>query len=457
MIGTIFILFLTFTALAVSIIRTPERAFLGVYLPSLFLLPQIFKMEVPGFPDVSFAQSVIIPVVIVTLIRRWYQWRFSLMDLFIFGYMFVCVYSETVTDFRDEGLGRNLSALMLMGTVGPYFLAKIMLLPSKASIAFSRRFSFLIFVCILISLYEVRFVANPWIKFIKAFFPGQETLWPVLFRFGLVRIGGPEIQPILYGIVIAAAILLCYWLIRNRMWNKRFRFLPALPIAKQWIILGVLVMGLLLTVSRGPWLSAFIGVLFLGVGFSRSKFKSFILRGFIVVGCGYIAFQTYLSYAELNKYYTGSEMTGNIAFRGEMNREYTELAMQRPIWGWGSTNWPVITGIKSVDNQYLWLLLKHGLVGLFVFIALLIVCMVRLFFRGMLSPSKYQEDSSLAFALLGVMMTISTALITVYMGMQVEPLLFLIIGWSEGLVISRYGDVMRDPIAVKMRELEAKE
>jgi len=426
-----------------ALLRSPERAFLRIYLPVLLIFPQFFTVEVKGFPDLTVGQWTIIPIVLLAGLFRLYRWSFSGMDLFILFYTFCCVYSEYSTS--GFGLGRNLLATMLCAVVFPYGMAKMLVQPSAKTVLFIRRFVFLVFISVLLSLYELRFVYNPFIGVFREMFPGQGYDWPALFRLGLVRVGGPYAQPILFGIIIGLAMLFHYWLIRNRFWERNFRYFPSLPLSKATLMMGGLGFGLLMTVSRGPLLSTFLGSLFLGVGYTRSRMRTFVLRFTVLIAAVFVVYQTYLYYLQIDKYLADSEMAGNVAYRGEITREYTALALKKPIWGWGSTNWPVLPGIKSVDNQYLWLFLKHGYMGLLSFLGLLFFIMLRLFYRGIVVPKTQRADSSLSFTYLGAIVAVSTSLITVYLGQQIESIFFMILGVAEGFLCSRFGAVTRDP------------
>ncbi len=137
-----------------------------------------------------------------------------------------------------------------------------------------------------------------------------------------------------------------------------------------------------------------------------------------------------------------------------MVREYMRVALLRPYWGYGDHTWPELVGMKSIDNQYLWLLLQHGFFALAFYIILMMWVMTRLFLRGMFNSPKYKTDTSLSFALLGCLVTIALTFFIVYMGMQTEPLLYMMLGWGEGLALSKPAEVAKDPI---IREKKPKE
>jgi hypothetical protein len=84
-----------------------------------------------------------------------------------------------------------------------------------------------------------------------------------------------------------------------------------------------------------------------------------------------------------------------------------------------------------VDNQYLLLAAAQGFTGLTLFLLILAGSLVRLFRLARLQLNS--EDRALVFAHLTVLMGLMTALTTVYLGEQALLLLFLIVGWIQGM------------------------
>jgi hypothetical protein len=98
--------------------------------------------------------------------------------------------------------------------------------------------------------------------------------------------------------------------------------------------------------------------------------------------------------------------------------------------------WPKVPGQKSVDNHFLLLFLRHGIISTGFLIAILLITMIRLFFHSMLQPIADPPGSSLGFTLFSLHILIIWSIATVWLGHQTQPLLFLIVGWSEGYLYS---------------------
>ena len=68
-------------AAAVALRHGPERAFISVYVPVLFFLPDFYRWIAPGLPDPTFSQAAIIPIAGVFLLKGSKDWTLSLTDL----------------------------------------------------------------------------------------------------------------------------------------------------------------------------------------------------------------------------------------------------------------------------------------------------------------------------------------------------------------------------------------
>ena len=52
-------------ALIIAISKSPQQAFLLVYIPVLFCLPDYYRWYAPGLPDASFSHSAILAITLV--------------------------------------------------------------------------------------------------------------------------------------------------------------------------------------------------------------------------------------------------------------------------------------------------------------------------------------------------------------------------------------------------------
>jgi O-Antigen ligase len=437
------ILFFLLFSLGYTVFHSTEKAFLNIYLFVLLFLPQIFRGKIPGIPAMSFAQATIVPIFLIFSLSKLAElsfnprgvWKYSLIDITVAVYVLFCSYSE----YLNEGfsMGRNLLANMLSTVFAPYILAKSLIHPKNLSIKFSKRFVFIIFCVIVLSVYEMRFVADPFMGLFSRFFPAQEAdVWIALYRYGFVRIRASFVQPIIFSMVIGIALFIHYWLCKNRFWERYFKHLFFVPLRKKTLITIVLLLGMLFTFSRGPWLSTFLGMLFVGIAFSHYKMLSLTIRSVAVISImtyGYFYFQ---EVSEVNRELASSGEEATVAYRGEMFQQYFLIAKQRLMWGWGIESWPKVSGLASIDNHYLWIVLQFGVIPVILFAFMLAYTLFRLFKRGLESNPLKSPDPSLAFIFAGILISFTISLTTVFMGLQLEPIFFMLLGWMEGFLLS---------------------
>src|SRR5262245_12933244 len=106
----------------VAFTKSPAKAFLYVYLPSLLFLPDYYHWELPGLPDPTFNSSAIFPIGIAFLIKKEFKWRYSITDFLVLGYAVFTIFSEY--DANDYFNAQNLAFDTICMVVFPYVLAK---------------------------------------------------------------------------------------------------------------------------------------------------------------------------------------------------------------------------------------------------------------------------------------------------------------------------------------------
>jgi len=424
---------LVFVALLVSgwvaIRVSPLRALLAVYLPLLLLVPEAFRATLQGIPKMNFNQAAIVPIVLVALMRYGRNWRPSVTDVAVFALAALIAASEFLAAGYKEA--QNLMFATLASMAGPYLAARLLLDGRDKDVAVARRFVILVFAVAIIGAYEFRFGVNPFLRYVGTLFPGQGLGWVTTFRHGFARVAGPYSHAILAGIMVVIAYRLARWLQRGRQWEPRFSLLPALPWSKAVVISLVLAVGSVMTIARGPLLGALLGAVLIMVASSprRRRLLPAMAVAFIVLApIGYFALMAYLDVRP------GMAMTmsqESAMYRKVMIERYIDIAIEQAALGWGRNTWPKLPGMASIDNYYLLLSLMHGLVATGLLLFLFGWQGVRLFRRGMAEP---HDSNSLALTFAGILLAVFVTLGTVYLGEQVMPALFLILGWSEALL-----------------------
>lgn len=425
-------------ALAVLLLlRTygPEGAFLNIYIPVLFMTPE-YHCDLPLFHP-TFAQAAVIPVAISYLWRSDFRWRFSAMDVLVLAIAGWWIVTVAVNEGYWESMMSAAQILTL--TVAPYLLGKELIAGRNLETKFAKRFVFLLFLASLISVYEFRMEKNLFKMAADLFFPsyasGAVFASSTPIRWGFQRVGGPTGATIPFGLTLMTAILVNNWLIKSGRWERDFRWFPGLPLAKGRILWAGLIMGSLMTMSRGPWLSGFFGAVLATVGTARNPRKTLAVASAFVALAGagtWLATSTYTA-VDTEASQQAPEEQASAAYRVELMAEYRDVALQRPVWGWGY-NLPVIDGKRSIDNEFLLMALQSGVGELGLFWLFLLVMLIRMVWAGLnAEPGR----RAVLFLLAGVWLSFIIYLGTVAMSEECESLIFLMAGWADGRILSK--------------------
>ncbi|MGY6631123.1 MAG: O-antigen ligase family protein [Wenzhouxiangella sp.] len=419
-------------ALWLGLKRSPQAAFLMVYLPTLFLLPEYYRLDLPGIPSPTFSQAAALGTAVAFFWRRAPGYRFSPTDGLVIAFVLAASLSEFLAGgYKD---GQNLAWNLLTWALLPYLFAKSMVEPLGLRIRFAKTLVLLLAAVAVISVYEFRFGATPWRMVLDHFFPWGGRSWITTFRWGFARVAGPYGHAILAGILMVIAFRIQRWLQWSGAWADKPRLAPWLPISQASLISLVLAAGVIMTMVRGPWIGAVLAMLVIVIG--RSPYRSLAIAG-IVAGGLVIGIPTlfwFLDYVSVGRAGALTVAQESAAYRWELLTAYADIAAEKRWFGWGLTAWPQVPGMPSIDNYYLLLLLMHGQVGLGLFLALVGSLLIRLFRRGLAEPLADPAGSSLSFTLASLLVVYIVSVATVYLGLQAVPMLFLIAGWAEGFL-----------------------
>jgi hypothetical protein len=411
-------------ALVVCFTHGLDYALIGVYLPVLLLFPDDLRWSFVG--HLTLSQSALLPIAVMFLIRRGSSWRWSLTDLLVVLMVTFTTLSEYVN--QDMSHARNFAIDFAMTTAVPYLLAKGLFERDLLGAAFARRVAICVALVGLVSVWEFRMGLDLFERFINPWF--GRALTPRLFRYAYSRIQGPWSQPILAGIIFAGAYRLTRWLEWSGNWQGN---VPFLPISKTRFCEILMVMGSIMTVSRGPWLGATAGgICVLLINARRRKFAVFVTLVAIILLGGPVK-SAIQSYANINRF-EASDTESTAAYRYELLEKYITIVEERPSLGWGNNLFPRIDSLNSVDNNYLLLALDAGLYALATFVGLLLWMIVRLVRLALREP-RGSGPMVLAVSLLGTIVMFAVSITTVWLGDQTQPLFYLVIGWSEGLLL----------------------
>lgn len=415
--------------------KSPQHAFVHVYIPTLFFLPDYYRAVTPGLPDPTFSQAASVGLFAASLMRGFPGYKFSLLDLVVVAYASCVGYSEYLASGYSDA--QNLIFAMLFSVAMPYFYAKSYIEPHGQRFTFAKKIILLLSGVAIISLYESRFGLNPWWQVLARFFPGQAA-WTTTFRFGLARAAGPFGHALLAGVIMASGFRLQRWLEWSEAWPatwpRKLNFLAWLPMKPGRFLTLVMAGGLLITFAKGSWVASGAAVLLIVVGRARNR----VLGVAIVVSCILFvilpAAAAFVSWASVGRANAKSDNQETAAYRYELITAYLDIAAEKPNWGWGLTKWPQVLGMPSIDNHYLLIFLMHGRWAFYLFLFVLIGTPVRLVAYAMRAPPAPLRGGSLPFTLASIYLLYLVNLGTVYMGLQSAPLLFMITGWGESFM-----------------------
>lgn len=411
----------------------PGKALVWIYVPVLLLIPDTFHAITPGLPDPSANVAVMIPIFIAAVISYSRIWLPSIADILVISLAMVMGYSEYIAAGYSEA--QNLFSGVLFQIIAPYWVARIAIDREALHVELSKRIVMFMFVIALIGLYEFKFGWNIFLTLPeRVLFQGQGLGWVTTFRYGFARVAGPYAHCILAGMMMIMAYRLNRWLEWGGHWEPQFKRLGNFPISKGRIISWVLIIGSLITIARGPWIGGLLGAIFVNAGRHPKRKLAFTIGiGFLIAVAipAYIVFQSYLDV----KPGTLMSMSQETAmYRKVLFEKYYTIALDHAWFGWGRNTWPKIAGMASIDNYYLLLSLMHGILATLILFLLMAWMSIRLVNKGM---SESTDSNSLAFTFLGIIIAFFVSLVTVYLGENVVPAFFLVIGWAEGYIQGR--------------------
>ena len=413
--------------------RSLEAAMFSVYLPVLMLIPDYFRMPIDGLPDPGFGQATILPIGIglcwIAFVRR--EWRFSTLDFFVIAF----VGWEFTSDLYNIGYKEAQNALFnsLTLAVFPYMVGKALIEPTGLRTKFARRFVWLLFLVCVISLYEFKMGDSLFRPLVTPFFPGQNSGTFTQMRWGFGRIAGPYTHAILMCSILGIGYLLCRWLTISDQWERHFKWFGAIPKSK--ILSFGLLAGMLMTMSRGPWIGAVCGGIIASIGTAFNRPRALRRAILILLGSGLILYVAGKAYLDGASAFEGIEEQASAAYRTILVDEYEAIVMQQPIAGWGLMNWPKVPGMPSIDNNYLFTALNSGLVGVALLLTMYAAAIWRLFASAYFVADMDPAERAFRFTMLGVVIGVAISLATVYLGAQLQPLSYLFLGWAEGCIV----------------------
>ena len=226
---------------AFALRRGARQALVKVTIPALLLLPAYYGWKLPGVPELTFHNYLLLATAAALLIGRdRARLHVHPLDVLPLLYVVLTVHSEAVN--KDLHEARNLFASQLMLVVAPWVIGRVV----------AQRNGWLVGVIAALvivgaavgwaSPFEARMGSNPFDRWLRSRWPNHVPWDGALYRAGIRRVAGPFAHPICHGFFFSMSIPLLLWMRDRRLGPGR---LPGLA-----LLLGH-VLGLLTSVSRG--------------------------------------------------------------------------------------------------------------------------------------------------------------------------------------------------------------
>ena len=411
-----------------------EAVFLKVWIPIFLYIPFAFTAHIPLVPIRTFSQAAIVPIMVALFKEKGHLIRFGRLEILLALYVLLRV----AADFSSRGYkdAQNFAFYMLSCLIGPYLMGHYIIHSRRMDIKTAKMFVLIFLTFFPMFLYEAKFWVNPIFKIMSPLFP--DAFSGLSIRYGLARTAGTFEHPILACILVVAVYRMHRWLSWVGAWKdaqqgwlgKIQGWLKPFPFSFATQISIVLVIMAIMTISRGPWIGGIAAAVLVAAGNLKNRKQALIIVCllFVVGGIGgKLALDAYITPGEGQ---VMAEEAQTMLYRKVMVERYTEFLVERMWTGWGLTTVPTIKGMESIDNAFFLMALQHGVLAPLLFAIIFVYAIVSQVVFGLKSPV---GTAPLGFSFAGSYLMCFIAFASVYMGAQTEPLLFLLLGWGEGM------------------------
>lgn len=421
------LILIPFVISAVMLLRhEPKAVFIKVFLPALTLFPIYFEAEIArGVPELYFWSAALIPIFAVWVLKGFKGYEYNGMDTIIFLYILVIFLTQWAnSDYKvaQKILFNNTLAIFI-----PYLMVRSLIKDDADKVQLIKMMTTLGAGIALFNLYEFRMFTNVFDEYLRQIWP-TSVVWDTGFvqmRAGFKRAMGPFGHPIIAGYFFSLMVPLAIWCHSQKHYRNK-------TIGRLTVFLNVL--GVLVSISRAPILGTGLGLLIIFYGWSRNRKTIVTVTAVIFSILLLAALPRFMTYISVTRATAETPDQRNAAYRKEMIEAYAEVALERPIQGWGRFNIPKVRGMGSIDNEYLGIALQAGLIALGFYLLFLLGTMARLY---KFARFKNHDDPAarLAWCLLAGWVSAVFSQGTVYSGGQTIQYLFMLAGLSQNLIL----------------------
>jgi hypothetical protein len=414
--------------LIVILRKSLEQSILSVYLPILLCVPLYDSLKLPALPPLNPATTAILPIGAWLLATKVRNLRFTRSDIWmaIFGISCGVALFKLMpsTTFGFASLFDFLTNCLI-----PYLVGKLLIEQEKLRLAFVKRLVYIVAILGVISVYEYRMGTNPFHFVWAKIFPDSVAVNFIgQIRWGFTRASGPLRQSEGTGMVFLVGTLMAYWLYRNNLWERKFRFIGH-PFTKGALIFSAVCIGMFTCQARGPYLGVMLGLITARIskGKNLKRRMRYTLIFLIIGGAALYSYGKQYAAAD-TKIQTADQ--GDAVYRSQMIQNYWPVVQEGGIFGWG-LKWPVQHHQLSIDNAFLFLALEQGFAGSGSFMLLLLEALLALSiaFKRM----QRQQDVDFIFCIGGCILGEILSMGTVAIEQPVTQIIFLLVGWAQSI------------------------
>jgi hypothetical protein len=470
---------------ALGVNRSSRTLFLYYFLPILTVFPVYYEGELAnGIPELSFWSAALVPVICFWILREKGEgYFFTWLDVIILLHLLLVFYGQYI----NSGYKPAQKVLFndMMARFFPYVLAKAFFSDRESRIEMLKVIVVTGAVVGFFMAYEFKFWYNIFDKPIRKLWPTWVPWDLPMKRWGFKRAFGPFGHPICGGYFFAMIVPMAVWLWRGghfqrglwqsppdgKTWGPRtLLIICAIPIllipaatrdsmAMLAFVCGVTLLfmlyrgigrplprlswglalvllcfgGGMAAISRAPIAGIFLGFVILWFGWSRRKGVIAGVLAAVMAAAAPVVVPKIVAYVNVDRATADTPDQRNAAYRKELMENYAEVAAERPWFGYGRFDIPVVKGQESIDNEYLFMTLASGKTALYAYMLMMVYVSIRLLL--FVKETRYDSpEGRLAWGFLAAWGAAIFTQSTVYAGTQTVQFFYILAGMSEALV-----------------------
>jgi len=409
----------------------PPTYGLVVYIAALAWYPPYLALSV-GTIDFTVRRIVILAILAKLFLQTDLPSRFKLilLDKLVIAYFVAEIISGAVTTQSLMAFLENRSGAVF-DMLLPYFAVRLIMINKHQYLMLLKAILIIAAPLAIIGFYQCLTGENP-VGFLQEYSTwGGGHPYNPMARHGLYRADVTFSHPIMFGLFFAMFGPVCVGLFSEKKGNK---VLCSLGIA----LMGI---GVFSSMSSGPFLAALSATIFIAFYRYRRYWKPALVV--VILMCGIVEIISNRHFYDVLGDFTFSSRTAwyrsrliSVALaKGGMSGHWlTGFGQVDPGWG------PKIDGRDHTDlvNQYLLILCSYGLVGLIPFIAVIVAALKIIF--EVLRAAKSDSDTWLTWCLLGTLLGLLCAFMSVSLFGQPTTVFYMILGFVGSLPLIIYGN-----------------